>query len=87
MTDQDQDGSHIKGLIINFIHSQWPALLKHNFVEQFITPLVKVILLVQFITALVKAIFLVQLRRLPSLLGNLFEVPEVSRKFVIYFAG
>lgn len=42
MTDQDHDGSHIKGLLINFIHKQWPALLKHNFVEQFITPIVKV---------------------------------------------
>ena len=28
MTDQDQDGSHIKGLIINFIHHFWPDLLK-----------------------------------------------------------
>lgn len=28
MTDQDQDGSHIKGLIINFIHHFWPSLLK-----------------------------------------------------------
>ena len=74
MTDQDQDGSHIKGLIINFIHSQWPALLKHNFVEQFITPLVKVI-------------FLVQWRRLPFLPGYLFKVPEVSRKFAVCFPG
>ncbi|XP_041374338.1 DNA topoisomerase 2-alpha-like isoform X2 [Gigantopelta aegis] len=42
MTDQDQDGSHIKGLLINFIHHFWPNLLKHNVVEQFITPIVKV---------------------------------------------
>uniref|UniRef100_A0AC35UG86 DNA topoisomerase 2 n=1 Tax=Rhabditophanes sp. KR3021 TaxID=114890 RepID=A0AC35UG86_9BILA len=42
MADQDQDGSHIKGLIINFIHCNWPALMKHNFVEEFITPIVKV---------------------------------------------
>ena len=42
MTDQDQDGSHIKGLVINFIHHNWPNLLKHNFMEEFITPIVKV---------------------------------------------
>lgn len=42
MTDQDQDGSHIKGLIINFIHHFWPDLLKMNFLEVFITPIVKV---------------------------------------------
>ncbi|XP_023932528.1 LOW QUALITY PROTEIN: DNA topoisomerase 2-alpha-like [Lingula anatina] len=42
MTDQDQDGSHIKGLLVNFIHHNWPSLLKHNFVEEFITPIVKV---------------------------------------------
>lgn len=42
MADQDQDGSHIKGLIINFIHCNWPRLLRHNFLEEFITPIVKV---------------------------------------------
>ena len=43
MTDQDHDGSHIKGLIINFIHCYWPALLKHHdFVREFVTPIVKV---------------------------------------------
>jgi len=42
MTDQDPDGSHIKGLIINFIHHFWPSLLKiPGFMREFITPIVK----------------------------------------------
>jgi DNA topoisomerase-2 len=43
MTDQDVDGSHIKGLFINMLHAFWPSLLHANdFVEQFVTPLIKV---------------------------------------------
>ena len=43
MPSQDHDGSHIKGLIINFLHCYWPALLhKHDFVREFVTPIVKV---------------------------------------------
>ena len=43
MADQDHDGSHIKGLIINFIHHFWPELIKcNNFLKEFITPLIKV---------------------------------------------
>lgn len=42
MTDQDHDGSHIKGLIINFIHHFWPSLIKLNgFLKEFITPIIK----------------------------------------------
>ena len=42
MADQDFDGSHIKGLIINFIHYFWPSLLKRgDFLHEFITPIVK----------------------------------------------
>ena len=43
MADQDHDGSHIKGLIINFIHHFWPDLVKSNkFLKEFITPIIKV---------------------------------------------
>ena len=42
MADQDPDGSHIKGLIINFIHHFWPSLFKYpGFLKEFITPLIK----------------------------------------------
>ena len=43
MADQDHDGSHIKGLLINFLHFFWPSLLQiDGFMQQFITPIVKV---------------------------------------------
>jgi hypothetical protein len=43
MADQDHDGSHIKGLIINFIHNFWPSLIKlNNFLQEFVTPILKV---------------------------------------------
>ena len=42
MTDQDLDGSHIKGLGINLFHYQWPSLIK---IDKFIgfvnTPILK----------------------------------------------
>lgn len=42
MADQDHDGSHIKGLIINFIHKFWPSLIKINtFMKEFATPIIK----------------------------------------------
>merc|ERR1712100_463114 len=42
MADQDHDGSHIKGLLINFIHHFWPSLIKCNdFLLEFITPIIK----------------------------------------------
>merc|ERR1719420_74161 len=43
MTDQDHDGSHIKGLLINFIHHWWPSLIQQDgFLKEFVTPIVKV---------------------------------------------
>lgn len=42
MTDQDADGSHIKGLFVNFIHVLWPSLVTANgFLLEFVTPLIK----------------------------------------------
>ena len=41
MTDQDHDGSHIKGLILNLIHSEWPELLNMNYVNCMVTPIIK----------------------------------------------
>jgi len=42
MTDQDHDGSHIKGLVINIFHTLWPSLLKLNYIMSMVTPIVKV---------------------------------------------
>jgi len=42
LTDQDVDGFHIKGLLINFLHYFWPSLVKLNlFVYSLATPIVK----------------------------------------------
>ncbi|KAJ2133031.1 DNA topoisomerase 2 [Coemansia sp. RSA 1807] len=43
MADQDVDGSHIKGLLINMFDSMYPGLLEvKGFLQQFITPVVRV---------------------------------------------
>jgi len=43
MTDQDVDGSHIKGLLINWLSSHYPSLLKvDGFITSLMTPIVKV---------------------------------------------
>jgi len=41
MTDQDHDGSHIKGLVINVFHTMWPSLLDLDFITSMITPIIK----------------------------------------------
>lgn len=43
MADQDLDGMHIKGLVINYISYFWPNLLeKSNFICSLLTPIIKV---------------------------------------------
>lgn len=43
MCDQDHDGSHIKGLVINFLQQFWPQFVEtKGFLKEFRTPLVKV---------------------------------------------
>ncbi len=40
---QDHDGSHIKGLIMNFLHTFYPSLLRiPGFLVEFITPIIRV---------------------------------------------
>ena len=44
MTDQDHDGSHIKGLILNLFHREWYELFKNeDFICSLATPIVKAI--------------------------------------------
>lgn len=41
MADQDHDGSHIKGLLMNLFHAEWPSLLKMGFLCTLLTPILK----------------------------------------------
>ena len=41
MADQDLDGSHIKGLLMNLFHTEWPSLMQHGFLCSLATPLLK----------------------------------------------
>ena len=41
LTDQDTDGYHIKGLVMNFFHHFFPSLIKLDFIHSLATPIVK----------------------------------------------
>jgi DNA topoisomerase-2 len=41
MTDQDHDGSHIKGLLMNYFHTFWSSLMKLGYLRCLATPLLK----------------------------------------------
>lgn len=42
LTDQDLDGTHISGLLINMLFTFWPELFKLGVIHKFRTPLIKV---------------------------------------------
>jgi DNA topoisomerase-2 len=43
LTDQDEDGSHIKGLIFNLFESFWPRLHRYDgFLNTMLTPVIKI---------------------------------------------
>jgi DNA topoisomerase-2 len=42
LSDQDEDGTHIKGLVFNMFHSLWPTLYKNDgFLNSMLTPVIK----------------------------------------------
>lgn len=41
LTDQDVDGSHIKGLVMNMFHAFWPELIGMDFIQSMATPIIK----------------------------------------------
>jgi DNA topoisomerase-2 len=41
MSDQDVDGFHIRGLLMNLFHTEWPGLMRIGFLCTLMTPLVK----------------------------------------------
>ena len=42
LADQDEDGTHIKGLVFNMFHTLWPSLYKYEgFLNSMLTPVIK----------------------------------------------
>lgn len=41
ITDQDYDGHNIAGLVLNFFHRFWPALIKRGYVTRLVTPVIR----------------------------------------------
>ncbi len=41
MSDQDVDGFHIRGLLMNLFHTEWPSLMRIGFLCTLLTPLIK----------------------------------------------
>jgi DNA topoisomerase-2 len=39
LSDADDDGKHIKGLVMNLIHVKWPSLMSLGFIKSFATPI------------------------------------------------
>ena len=44
VTDADDDGIHIRGLLLNLFHTQWPALYNREYVKSFSTCVSKVMI-------------------------------------------
>jgi DNA topoisomerase-2 len=43
LSDQDLDGAHIRGLLLNWVHCFWPELLDMGFTSMMFTPIIKAV--------------------------------------------
>ena len=41
LSDQDEDGTHIKGSVFNMFHSLWPIYKNDGFLNSMLTPVIK----------------------------------------------